>query len=552
MLRLKNRMFPRRGISTENLTTMRDLQTDSTPSLIKSVDSRPDSEIISMRVHHLLEKKKYQKVIELLREHPHTHILACLESFPFKLLNKSIPQSFSIWETLLTKVHGNEEGYIPQFPYAACDELVIRIAHLLAYLERENCQQDDQLFMQCRRLLKKVYLHYHDIVNNLMKENERLSKALYSMTLHIPLGLDPATAVSLQQSIKKEVSDCLDDLGETHLRLDELSLENSHIHVEVTPLCEQIKNESSSLPISRSLTQRQVQERLYSNQCVLGVVNPIRCRDNLPQLIEMLSTRIAGDKEVLSIFATLRHQIPQITDNEPIEPRLRKYQHSVECAITLLREIEDELAIKSSDSGSPASEKDNQELHQAKPPSLTSSPPPPVLVTQSSASLDRQRFSEGDEVSPKPIKKHRMSSLKSNVIRPNSAVTLESSSKLSQSTQSINKTTANALEESSSVQDIPFATDGHLDQPKLPMAGMKKRFGPLRRSLRSSMRRLSSSTGSVSFKRKKMYRTGSNGGEEVLEDTKKELLEAQETIQSLRKRERELTDRYFCQASMVN
>ena len=516
-----------------------------TPNLIRNgTRGSTDSEITSIKILHHIEKKKYHRAVELLRELPRAYLLSCLESFPFKALNRSIPYSFSIWETLLTKVHNNDEGYVREFPYAACDELVLKIAHLLAHLQRESVQHHDnnQLYQQCRRLLKKVYMHYHDIVKNLMKENERVSRAIYSMTLHIPLGLEPSSAISLQQSIHKEVVDSLSDFEESKERLEELTVENGHIHVEVTSGCNH--NVTGNTPSSPSqisahkMTQIQVQERLYSNQCVLGAVKPIRRTDNLPQLTEILNTRVSGDKEVLAIFSSLRKQIPKITEKEPIEAWLRKYQHSVECAITLLKEIEEELIIKSPNV-SPTAERESQELHPAKAPSLTASPPPPSLVTQSTASLDHHNSSEDDNLFIKPIYKQRSKSEKLHLIRPNSAVNLTKVTvNLSQSVQSIDKKGCNELEESSSAQDIPLKV--HSEQP---MAGMKKKSGGLRRSLRYSMRRLSSSTGSVSPKKKKMHRTSSNGRGVVLDEAKNDLLEAQEIIQSLRKRERELTDR---------
>ncbi len=525
-----------RGSSTPHLRSK--IDKPETPNLTRSRRGNNDCEITSIKILHFIEKKKYHRVVELLRELPRTHLLSCLESFPFKVLNRTIPYSFSIWETLLTKVHNNEEGYVREFPYAACDELVLKIGHLLAHIQRETVHghhDNNQLFQQCRRLLKQVYMHYHDIVKNVMKENERVSKALYSMTIHIPLGLDPTTATSLQQSILKEVADSMSDFEESKDRLEELSIENGHIHVEVTSGNDRTVS-NPSLMSTHTLTQIQVQERLYSNQCVLGAVKPIKRADNLPQLTEMLDTRVTGDKDVLAIFSTLRKQIPKITENEPVEAWLRKYQHSIECVITLLKEIEEELIIKSPNI-SPTVERDSQELYPAKAPSLTASPPPPSLVTQSTASLDHHNSNEDVSSFVKPIFKQQSGHL----IRPDSAANLTKVTHLSQSVQSINTTSCTELEESSSVQDIPSKI--HSEQPA--MAGMKKsKVGvSLRRSLRHSMRRLSSSTGSVSPKQKKMHRTSSTGRGIVLDEAKQDLLEAQETIQSLRKRERELTDR---------
>lgn len=535
-----NRTFHQHVVSSDNLVNNIDMPCGSS-SLTRN--GKTEYEITSVKILHLIEKKKYQRVVELLRELPRAHLLACLQNgFPFKALNKSVPETFPIWETLLTKVHNNEEGYVREFPYSACDSLVLKIAYLLAHLEHQqslpqsstanqsNIEHNQQLFQQCRRILKKVFMQYPDIVKNLMRENERVSKALYSMTLHIPLGLDPSIAVSLQQSIFKELTSSLSDFEESKERLEELSIENSHIRVELVAPPDRSKNRTH-LSI-RSLTQIQVQERLYSNQCVLGAVKPIKREDSLPQLTEMLNIRVLGDKDVLAIFSNLRNQFPKITENEPIEPWLRKYQHSVECAITLLKEIETELIIRSPN----VSPSTDHELYPAKPPSITASPPPLSLVTQSTASLDRHNCNSDDDngLFMTPFNKRYSSTDKLHLVRPTSAVSLDKTTKLSKSAQSL----TSDLEVSSSVQDIPSNVKSH----NQTMAGMKKKpSGSLRRSLRHSLRRLSSSAGNVSPK-KKMLQPGS-GGEIVLEEARKDLLEAQETIHSLRKRERELTDR---------
>ena len=540
MFNWRTRVLPQRGVSTENL--IHNTSGDHTV-ILRRTKSKTEFELTSLHIHQLLDKKKYQKIVDLLRELSYTHILQCLESFPFKALNKAIPESFPVWETLLTKLHNSEEGYIPQFPYAACDELVIRVAHILAYMEHDT-HQNEQLYLQCRRVLKKVYMQYHDVLEHLMKENERLSKALYAMTLHIPLGTD-IYAVSLQQAIRDEVSASLVDFRDAIERLEELFTDPIPLSFEIVPH----KNSNGYSSGAHSLTQIQIQERLYSNQCTLGCMNPVRRKDNLSQLLEMLNARIHGDKEILAIFADLRNHIPHITEKESVEPWLRRYQHSIECAITLFREIEDELAINS-----PSTSPEKEELELPQNHVLTPSPIPPPLTIHSTTPQDYRQYPENDEIAVKTIKRYRSSSEKISQIRP-SSLALLNTSKMSQSSHSVDKTTTfNKLEESTSVQDIPYVTNAsptnyhHHHGNGQTIAGIKKKFGPLRRSLRYSMRRLSSSAGNVSSKKKRMYRTGSNGssGEddcEQLELAKKELMEARQTVNSLRKRERVLTDR---------
>ena len=115
-------------------------------------DVKSQFELTSIQIRQLLERKKFQKVVEILRELPHSYILKCLESFPFKALNSNVPETFPIWETLLTKLHNSEEGYIPQFPYAACDELVVQIAWQLQLCSGSTYMHgmSDQLSWPCQ------------------------------------------------------------------------------------------------------------------------------------------------------------------------------------------------------------------------------------------------------------------------------------------------------------------------------------------------------------------------------------------------------------------
>ena len=487
-----------------------------TRTIMKRTESKTEYELTSIRICQLLERKKYQKVVDILRETSCGHILKCLESFPFKALNKGVPDSFPIWETLLIKLHNVEEGYIAQVPNTAYNELVVRIAYILSYLERDPKHDQSDLFSQCRRVLKKVYMQYHEIIDNLLTENEKLSRVLYSLTLHIPLGTD-ALAVTLQQAIYGEVNASLIDFKDAIERLEDLT-QHDISHQPESPT-------KNGFSMTRNCSQREIQERLYFNQCVVRSVTPCKRKDNLDQLLEMLGSRIQGDKDVLALFAGVREHNDHITESEPVEPWLRHYQHSIECAITLLREIESELAIKS-----PSSSPPGDKIEESISPDLE----PLTVFSVSSVSLDHDQFPTLAKETARrhSISHHRSSSEKLLLVRPMSA---------------------NLMDTSSSDQDISAKSLNHplqKTQSPIVLAGMKKKpsLNPLRRSLRNSMRRLSSSTGNMSSKSKRLMARSSSGGKSSdddvqLEITKRELLDAREKIQSLRRRERELTDR---------
>ena len=540
------------------------------PSLQKTL-SRSSFELPSLQVHQLLEKRKYQKAVELLRELPHHSIQKCLESFPFNALNRAVPDSFPIWETLLSKLHNSEEGYIPHFPYAACDDLVIRVAQLLLVCERDQGKDYSHLQVQCRRVLKQVYMQYHEVLDHLTKENERISQALYTLGLHMPLGTDP-TAIPLQKGIKGEVEASIIDFQDALGRIDELvgeevlSLSQALVQDVVLPNNGNGYHVDFTLP--RQLNQIQLQERLHLNQRLLHCIAPSRRKGNLSELMDMLKARILGDKEVLAIYASFRQRNEWILDSEFVEPWLRRYQQSIECSITILREIEDELAIKSPPV-SPHRLPDS--THRSSPPRQLTIPPTAShsSITSSPEGTLPHLFGlqgmaeEVEEDSPRLTRQRSASAIESR-IRPYTATLgamSRSSLSIVDSVKPLNK--GNSV----SAQDIPYVVQSNSPLPPGPaavtshsghtIAGVKKKFGlePLRRSLRNSLRRLSGSTGSMNSKSKKRFsRTSSSGEtdagcssshlEDELDMTKDRLFDARETIQALRKRERELTDRY--------
>ena len=354
---------PRKAESVESLNKI------STPGMPypHHLHTKTQYELTSIKIKQYLERKAYQRVVETLRELPHNYVLKCLESFPFKALNEAVPEAFPIWETLLTKLHNSEDGYIPEFPYHACDELVLRIAWLLETWD-DRPQDGQELKSSCRRVLKCVYMQYNGVLEHLYKEHDKVEHALYTLGLHLPLGTDLSTALTLQQAIQHEVAGCLIDFNDANESLREISEKEVLTLSEI--LLEDMKGdarESSGeegddfgltmrkieFPLAPNPNQVQLQERLYQNQCIQTCLQPSHRSGTLRELVEILNERVRGDKEVLAVFGRIRQRNGVIGDSEPIEPWLRRHQHSIECTIGLIKEIEKELEITIHKSDSP-------------------------------------------------------------------------------------------------------------------------------------------------------------------------------------------------------
>lgn len=582
----------------------------------ENLDSKPSSgsrqlpanecqyELTSVRIKQLLEKNKFQKIVDSLREFPHDYLLHCLQSFPFKALNRAIPDSFAIWETLLTKLHNSEEGYIPLFPYAACDELVLEIAWLL-----ETCRDDSQpstqeLVQSCKRVLKKVFMQYNEVLENLYKEQEKVQHALYTLRLHLPLGSNLQMAPTLHQAITEEVKACLGDYTDVIDRLEDLSL--NHVVSLTEVLQEQVDTDDetneASPPVDSPLapakpSQLQVQERLYHNQCVLTTLQPSRRHENLPQLLEILNERICGDKEVLAIFAGIRQKNESICSDEPLGPWLRRYQHAVECAIMALKDIEKELEITISNADSPVQLKfktppDSEELTlpdgRQRSISLESDRSFSSYRRHSAAIIDNYLWEEGRPNTQSVLLPNRLTPTTQSHRRPRSTSphktfrigTGSDSCKSVDSTNGGSNSSLVAQDTCASVHDLDATREGQApmlaftrvqslktNQSVSVVAGKRKKKYSFN-FLPNSLTNLSTSAGNVSSKksRKSLSRSGSgelvvpwdgrNGDmsanqfmlQQELEYRNKELFTAREVNQDLKKKVRELTDRLSDQA----
>lgn len=552
----------------------------------------------SLKIRKLIDSKQYQGAINLLRDHTSDYLTNCLSTFPFKALNQGVPETLPIWETLLAKLHKNENGYIPCFPYMACDELVIEVSYVLD-VHKGNPDGDPNIIAICKRVLKKVYMLYGDILERLYDQHAKTEKAIHSMSLHLPLGTDH-NAASLLTTIRREVVASLQDLREAEERLNELTRNEK---VSLLDILEQGMEKNVDLPEiaaipldltnSQCYNQVQIQERLYFNQSVRTALQPSRRRDNLGQLLEMLNNRISGDKEVLALYGIVRQRYQQITDKEPVVMWLKKHQHALECTISVLKDIEKDLSINTKRSSGDSS--------VSAPPlaatPMSSSPfssPTDSQVTllvsddlqsttvQSGTNSRRASVAstdpESDQGKDSEAERHQWLPVIGR-LRPRSASPLKPHRTMlprNTSSHSIDSDEGTIFpkEASSSIHDLHNSTK---EQPNLAftrvqslnskpvVAGLKKKLG-FGFQPNSSSNLPTAQHGSLKTKRK-MFRSGSGGVvkgskrpeidtdctnvqllKEELEIKNKELREAQELIHELRKHERELTDRLSEQA----
>eukprot|EP00731_Ephydatia_muelleri_P036776 Em0324g4a len=578
--------------STDNLAARRDSSQN---------DGQADSHTTqygatSLKIRRLVDSRQYQGVINLLRDHTSDYLSHCLSTFPFQALNQGVPDTLPIWETLLAKLHRNEDGYIPSFPYAACDELVFQISYVLE-VHKGNPDGNPSTIATCKRVLKKVYMLYGDILERLYVQHAKTEKAIHSLALHLPLGMDH-DAVSLLSTIRREVVACLQDYHEAEERLGELT---KNEQVSLLDILEQGMEKNVDLPEiaaipldlthSQCFNQIQLQERLYFNQCVRAALQPNRRRDNLVQLMEMLNDRITGDKEVLALYGAVRQRYQQITDDEPVIMWLKKHQHALECTISVLKDIEKDLSINTKRSSvdpfplppllpvpvpSPfSSPTDTQvtllisdDLHDTPVQSDANS----RRVSVASIECDQWKDSEGERQHSLPVI-GRLRPRSASPLKPHRTTIPRNSS--SHSIDSEEGATS-PKEASSSIHDLHSTAKEHT--PNLAftrvqslnsrpvVAGLKKKLGF--GFLPSSLNNLPVTQHSSLKAKKKMFRSGSGGVvnstkhasevsgdctslqllQEELDSMNKELREAKEMIQELRKHERELTDRLSEQA----
>ena len=320
----------------------------------KSVPSSPPMptrtlspyEVTSLKIKQLLEHRKFKECEDLIKQKPHDYLISCLEKFPFMTMNRLVPESLPVWEVLLSRLHTREDGYIPQFPYSACDNLVMQLGRALQKCD-SSPQSTGDLRLQCRRVLKKVYMLYEGVLDKACLFHERVSGTLCSLAKHRPLGLD-TRAKSLQETIKDEIDASLLDFQEASDQLQEaMEKELMSLPEMLQQNSESSESSSSSLADldGKTCSMLQIQERLYFNQTILRTVQPRKRKGNLSELSELLLERINGDKDALHLIAQMRMDDPDITADQAVEPHLRDCLYQLDLVISMLKDIEQELQI---------------------------------------------------------------------------------------------------------------------------------------------------------------------------------------------------------------
>ena len=307
------------------------------------VRSLSQHEATSMEIKRLLEQREFDQCVNLIRQKPHDYLTACLEKMPFLAMNRMVPDSLPVWEALLSRLHTREDRYIPQFPYSACDALVLQIGRVLHECEQKADGMAD-LRQQCRFVLKKVYMLYGDVLEKVCYSHEQVSSALCSLMRHHSLMGHDASVRTIQEQIKEEIDASLHDYQEASRHLQET------LQKEVVPPSEELQGHATENgrwvdSVGSCTSMVHVQERLYLNQSVLCALQPTKRKGNLNDLSCLLLDRINGDKVVLQVFAQLRMQDTTLSADEPVEPHLQARLHQLELVISLLKDIEQELQI---------------------------------------------------------------------------------------------------------------------------------------------------------------------------------------------------------------
>lgn len=304
-------------------------------SSIRKKQSIPSPyEATSERIQLLLNNGDIKTAIAVLSTMQAECLLKCIPTLPMRSMKRLLPKTLPVWEVLLDKINDIEDDSIPQSVYAAYDSLVLHCGHKMLHLQAAPMDNADTELMAINQLLRKVYLQYPEVVERFVGLREQTGSAIHSLMQHFPLQLENSM-VSLQEAIKDEVSSSALDFQDSLKNLTTLTAQ------EKFPLSEMLQppqgRDSSPPPLS-PMNQLQMQERLYFNQAVLRTIQPTRRNGNLAVLSEMLMHRIHGDKEVLSLFGNLRKEL-DIGDKVPIESCLRQHQQTLELVIISLRRI---------------------------------------------------------------------------------------------------------------------------------------------------------------------------------------------------------------------
>ena len=307
-------------------------------SSIRKKQSIPSPyEATSEKIQLLLNIGDVKTAVALLSTMQAEYLLKCLPTFPMRLMKRLLPRTLPVWEVLLDKINDIEDESIPQCVYTAYDSLVLHCAHKMLHSKVNPAECTDTELAAINQLLRKVYLQYPEVIERFVGLREQTSSAIHCLLQHFPLQLENAT-VSLQEAIRDEVSCSIMDFQESLKNLTSFSTQDKFSFSEMLINNHLTQGHDSSPPPTSPMNQLQMQERLYCNQAVLRTIQPTRRNGNLAVLSEMLMQRIQGDKEVLSLFGNLRRELG-IGNDVSVDVCLKQHQQALELVINLLRKI---------------------------------------------------------------------------------------------------------------------------------------------------------------------------------------------------------------------
>lgn len=323
-------------IKVKNFITKMSHSPNRSRSSIRKKQSIPSPyEATSEKIQLLLNIGDIKTAVAVLSTLQAEYLLKCIPTFPMKHMKRMLPKTLPVWEVLLGKINDIEDDSIPQCVYAAYDSLVLHCAHKMLQLQTAPTENTDRELTAINQLLRKVYLQYPEVVERFVGLREQTGSAIHCLMQHFPLQLETAT-VSLQEAIRDEISSSILDFQDSIKNFNSLTAQEKFSFPEM--MIGGPQGRDSSPPPTSPMNQVQMQERLYCNQAVLRTIQPTRRNGNLAVLSEMLMHRIHGDKEVLSLFGSLRKEL-EIGDNVSVEACLKQHQQALELVIISLRRI---------------------------------------------------------------------------------------------------------------------------------------------------------------------------------------------------------------------
>lgn len=325
-------------IKVKNFITKMSHSPNRNRSSIRKKQSVPSPyEATSEKIQLLLNIGDVRTAVAVLSTMQAEYLLKCMPTFPIKSMKRLMPKTLPVWEVLLGKINDIEDDSIPQCVYAAYDSLVIHCAYRMLHLQAAPVENASTELTAISQLLRKIYLQYPEVVERFVGLREQTGSALHCLMQHFPLQLENSL-VSLQEAIRDEVSSSILDFQESLKTLNSLATEEKFSFSEMMVGGQLPQGRDSSPPPTSPMNQLQMQERLYYNQAVMRTIQPTRRNGNLAVLSEMLMHRIQGDKDVLSLFGNLRKEL-EIHEGVSVESCLRQHQQALELVIISLRRI---------------------------------------------------------------------------------------------------------------------------------------------------------------------------------------------------------------------